>query len=91
MGPPAQPSMCLTANPDALFGRKLFNNSFYPTASIIAAISFLRKSGNSIMLNYLGGCLEQCRYVNPFMPTGVFYPFKLTDRSVIIGCKGSNI
>ena len=29
--------------------------------------------------------MEQCRSVNPFMPTGVFNPFKLTDRSVIIG------
>ena len=52
---------------------------------------FLRKSGNSIMINYLGGYLEQCRYVNQCMPTGVFHPFKLTDRSVIIGCNGSDI
>ena len=29
--------------------------------------------------------MEECRLVNPFMPTGVFNPFKLTDRSVIIG------
>ena len=29
--------------------------------------------------------MEQCRSVNPFMPTGVFNPFKLTGRSVIIG------
>ena len=29
--------------------------------------------------------MEQCRSVNPFMPTGVFNPFKQTDRSVIIG------
>ena len=43
------------------------------------------------MINYLGGYLEQCRYVNPFMPTGVFYPFKLTDRPVIIGCNSSDI
>ena len=43
------------------------------------------------MINYLGGYLEQCRYVNPFMPAGVFYLFKLTDRSVIIGCNGSDI
>ena len=28
--------------------------------------------------------MEQCRSVNPFMPTGVFNPFKLTGRSVII-------
>ena len=44
-----------------------------------------------IMINYLGGYLEQCRYVNQFMPTGVFYPFKLKDRPVIIGCDGSDI
>ena len=42
-------------------------------------------------INYLGGYLEQCRYVNPFMPAGVSYLFKLTDRSVIIGCIGSDI
>ena len=29
--------------------------------------------------------MEQCRSVNPFMPTGVFNPFKLTGQSVIIG------
>ena len=29
--------------------------------------------------------LERCRSVNPFIRTGVFNPFKLTDRSVIIG------
>ena len=29
--------------------------------------------------------MEQCRSVNPFMPTRVLNPFKLTDRSVIIG------
>ena len=29
--------------------------------------------------------MEQCRSVNPFMPTRVFNPSKLTDRSVIIG------
>ena len=29
--------------------------------------------------------MEQCRSVNPFMPTGVFNPFKLTGRSVIMG------
>ena len=29
--------------------------------------------------------MEQCRLVNPFMPFGVFNPFKLTDQSVIIG------
>ena len=52
---------------------------------------FLAKEWNSIMINYLGGYLEQCRYVNPFMPTGVFYIFKLTDRSLIIGCNGSDI
>ena len=43
------------------------------------------------MINYLDCNLEQCRYVNPFMPAGVFYPFKLTDRSVIIGFNGSDI
>ena len=37
------------------------------------------------LVNFLGG------YVNQFMPTGAFYPFKLTDRSVIIGCNGSDI
>ena len=29
--------------------------------------------------------MEQCRSVNPFIPTGVFNPFKLTGQSVIIG------
>ena len=29
--------------------------------------------------------MEQCRSVNPFISTGVFNSFKLTDRSVIIG------
>ena len=43
------------------------------------------------MINYLGGYLEQCGYVNQVMPTGVLHPFKLTDRSVIIGCNGSDI
>ena len=61
-----------------------FKNSFYghpfPFAvSIRAGISFLRKSGNSIMINYTGVYLEQCRYVNQFMPTGVFYQFKLKE------------
>ena len=58
----------------------------FPSAvSIRAAISFLRKSGHSILINYLGGYLEQCRSVNPFIRTDVFNPFKLTDRSVMIG------
>ena len=97
MGPLALSLMCLTANPDTPFWWKIvLKNSFdghpYPsTVSIRAAISFLRKSGNSIMINYLGGYLEQCRYVNQFMPAGVFYSFKLTDRSVMIGCNGSDI
>ena len=52
---------------------------------------FLAEEWNSIMINYLDGYLEQCRYVNPFMPTVVFYPFKLTDRSVIVGCNGNDI
>ena len=39
-----------------------------------------RNSGHSILIS-----MEQCRSVNPFMPTGVFNPFKLTGRSVIIG------
>ena len=43
------------------------------------------------MMKYLGDYLEQCRYVNPFMTAGVFYPFKLTDQSVNIGCNGSDI
>ena len=65
-------------------------NSFYghpfPSAvSIRAAIGFLRKSGRSVLSNYLGGYLEQCRSVNPFISTGVFNPLKLMDRSVIIG------
>ena len=65
-------------------------NSFYghpfpPAVSIRAAISFLRKSGRSILSCYLGGYLEQCRSVYPFISTGVFNPLKLTDRSVIIG------
>ena len=65
-------------------------NSFYghpfpSVVSIRAATSFLRKTGHSILINYLGGDLEQCRSVNPLIGTGVFNPFKLTDRSVIIG------
>ena len=39
-----------------------------------------RNSGHSILIS-----MEQCRSVNQFMPTGVFNPFKLTGRSVIIG------
>ena len=58
----------------------------FPSAvPIRAAISFLRKSGHSILTNYLSGYLEQCRSVNPFIRTGVFNPSKLTDWSVIIG------
>ena len=43
---------------------KCFKNSFYGhafpfAASIRAALCLLRKSWNSIMLNYLGGYLEQ--------------------------------
>ena len=93
MGPLAQSSMCLAANP--VLGENRFKNSFYdhifPFAASIRVVMFLAKEWNSIMINYLGGYLEHCRYVNPFMPTGVFYPFKLTDRSVIIGCNGSDI
>ena len=70
---------------------RFYGHPFPFAASIRAAICFLPKSGNSIMIYYLGGYLEQCRYVNQFMPTGVFHPFKLTDRSVIIGCNGSDI
>ena len=83
--------MCLTANPETPFCKKnRSKNSFYghpfPSAvSIRAATSFLRKSGHSILIYYLGGYLEQCRSVNPLIGTGVFNPFKLTDRSVIIG------
>ena len=92
MGPLAQSSMCLTANPDTPFWWKIVLKIVSTVIlSPRAAICFLRKSGNSIVINYLGGCLEQCRYVNPFRPAGVFYQFKLTDRSVIIGCNGSDI
>ena len=73
------------------FSNSFYGHPFHFAASIRAAISFLRKSGNSITINYLGGYLEQCRYVKTFMPAGIFYPFKLTDRSVIIGCNGSDI
>ena len=38
-----------------------------------------RNSGHSIL------SMEQCTSDNSFMPTGVFNPFKLTGRSVIIG------
>ena len=50
-------------------------NSFYGHPSQLEQ----RNSGHSIL------SMEQCRSVNPFMPTGVFDPFKLTSRSVIIG------
>ena len=39
-----------------------------------------RNSGHSILIKY-----GVVRSVNPFMPTGVFNPFKPTGRSVIIG------
>ena len=82
-----QSSMCLNANPETPFLIEIRSkNSFYgppfPSAvSIRAAI----KSGHSILINFSGGYLEQCRSVNPIIRTGVFNPFKLTDRSVIIG------
>ena len=86
-----QSSMCLTANQEIPFLVEICSkNSFYghpfpTTVSIRADIRFLRKSGHSILINYLSGYLEQCRSVNPFYRTGVFNPFKLTDRTVIIG------
>ena len=72
------------------FGRNSFSNSFYghpfPSAvSIRAEISFLRKSGHY---------LEQCRWVNPFIRTGVFSPFKLicNNRELsVVTCNGSDI
>ena len=74
-------SMCLTANPETPFWYKIHSkNSFYghpfpPAVSIRAAKK----------IEHLGGYLVQCRSVNPYIRTGVFNPFKLTDRSVIIG------
>ena len=65
-------------------------NSFYGHPFPSASCQFLAKE-----CNYLGGYLEQCRSVNPFIRTGVFNPFKMTERFVIIGsvvtCNGSDI
>ena len=65
-----QSSMCL----DPALGEIRLRNSFYghpffSAVSIRAAISFLRKCGHSILINFLGSLPEQCRYVNPFVPT----------------------
>ena len=65
-------------------------NSFYchplPFAvSRRAAISFLRKSGHSIWINYFSGYLEQCRSVNPLSVLESSIRLKLTDRAVSIG------
>ena len=65
-----QSSMCLTANPGTpLMEKFVYGHPFISAVSIRAAISFLRKCGHLILINYLGGFLEQCRYVNPFVPT----------------------
>ena len=61
--------------------RSFYGHPFPSAVSIRAAIRFW----HSILINYLGGYLEQCRSVNPFFRTGVFNPFKLTGRSVLIG------
>ena len=61
---------------DSFYGRP-----FHSAVSIRAAICFMRKCEHSILVTYLGCFLEQCT-----MPTGLFYPFKLTSRFVIIGC-----
>ena len=60
---------------DPVLVKNRSKNSFYghpfPSAvSFRAATSFLRKSGHSILINYLGGYLEQCRSLNPLIGTG---------------------